>query len=150
MSQSDHDNTTSNAVADSYSRIANKEADSLVFPSALSVDDNQLRDNLKASESAAKARRAIARAEREKDENTLRRILGISAVGFVGFQLLVCNAVISIYVIVLLVRGQDIPSEVLIGWMSSALVEIIGILWVIARSLFPFKDKRRNRDAESR
>lgn len=48
----------------------------------------------------------------------------------------------------MLVLKQYVPTEVLITWLSSTIVEIIGILWVIARSLFPFHDRHRDAKGE--
>ena len=41
-----------------------------------------------------------------------------------------------------------VPSNVMVAWMASTFVEVIGILWVITRSLFPFNDAYRDRDGE--
>ena len=43
---------------------------------------------------------------------------------------------------------REIPNEVIISWMGATTAEIIGILWVIARSLFPFRDEHRSADLE--
>lgn len=32
-------------------------------------------------------------------------------------------------------------SAVMIAWLSASVVEVVGILWVIARNLFPYRDK---------
>lgn len=105
------------------------------------------RSNLRRKE-RAEARKAEADAARAEGENELRGMLGRWALRFVGFQIVVCDAVIGAYVASSIVRGETVPQEVLIGWMTSSLVEIIGILWVIARSLFPFKDGGGNRTQE--
>lgn len=83
-------------------------------------------------------------------ENELRRTLGLTAIKFVAGQLIVCDTVFALYVNYAMNMGWHIPNEVIIGWMAASLVEIIGILWVIARSLFPFRDRHRDRDAESK
>ena len=95
----------------------------------------------------AEARKAEADAERAEGENELRNMLGKWALRFVGFQILVCDVVVGAYVGSSICRGEAVPSEVIIGWMTSSLVEIIGILWVIARSLFPFKDRGGSRES---
>lgn len=43
---------------------------------------------------------------------------------------------------------HSVPSNVMVAWMASTFVEVIGILWVITRSLFPFNDAYRDRDGE--
>ena len=58
------------------------------------------------------------------------------------------NATIVAYIVTMLVLKQDVPTQVLITWLSSTIVEIIGILWVIARSLFPFRDRHRDTEGE--
>lgn len=82
------------------------------------------------------------------DENKIRRRLGLWALIFVGCQLAACDALVAAYVIVELVRDDMIAPTILTAWMGASLVEIIGILWVIARSLFPFRDKYHNKSEE--
>ena len=43
---------------------------------------------------------------------------------------------------------REIPTEVIISFIGATTAEIIGILWVIARSLFPFQDENRSADLE--
>ena len=94
--------------------------------------------------------KAEAKIERVRQENSLRKTLGVCALWFVGIQLAVCDIVMGIYIIRTMLVNGSVPSEILIGWMTACLVEIIGVLWVIARSLFPFKDRHRDKDAESK
>lgn len=96
----------------------------------------------------AEAIKAEEEANRIRQENELRKSIGKWALRFVGGQLIICDVVIAIYIIRTMIVSGFVPSEILIGWMGACLVEIIGILWVIARSLFPFRDESRNRDAE--
>lgn len=63
-------------------------------------------------------------------------------------QLVITNTTIVAYIVTMLVLKQYVPTEVLITWLSSTIVEIIGILWVIARSLFPFHDRHRDTKGE--
>lgn len=81
-------------------------------------------------------------------ENTLRNRLGTAAIVFVSVQLGVCNIGIIAYFVYCICKGWGIPNEVIVGWMAASLVEVIGILWVIARSLFPFRDSHRDKSAE--
>lgn len=83
-------------------------------------------------------------------ENKLRNRLGTAAIVFVSVQLGVCNIGIIIYFCYCISRGWGIPTNVILGWMAATLVETIGILWVIARSLFPFRDTYRNKQAEKK
>lgn len=52
------------------------------------------------------------------------------------------------YVIFSFWFDHAVPSNVMVAWMASTFVEVIGILWVITRSLFPFNDAYRDRDGE--
>lgn len=81
-------------------------------------------------------------------ENKLRNRLGTAAIVFVSVQLGVCNLGVIIYFVYCICRGWGIPNEVIIGWMAASLVEVIGVLWVIARSLFPFRDRYRDKNSE--
>ena len=82
---------------------------------------------------------------RRAQENQLRILLGVSCLMFVGLQLAACDVLVFWYVLANLTADL---TRILVAWMSSSLVEVIGILWVIARSLFPLRDKRRTRKAE--
>lgn len=85
---------------------------------------------------------------RREQENQLRKKVATWSLWFVLGQLVVTNATIVVYIGFMLVRKQYVPTEVLITWMTSTIVEIIGILWVIARSLFPFRDKHHDIEGE--
>lgn len=88
--------------------------------------------------------------KRREQEIELRREIAKKIVRFVAGQLILTNMLIWIYFLVMLARDEPIPSTVIASWLGSALVEILGLLWVIARSLFPFKDRFRNSAAENR
>lgn len=92
----------------------------------------------------AKLRKLEAKTARQEQENKLRVDVATRIVEFVAGQLILTNMMIWTYFLVMLARAQTIPSEVIIAWLSSTIVEILGLLWVIARSLFPFKDKYRD------
>lgn len=83
----------------------------------------------------------------DKRATTLLRI-GVATVCalIVGLQLWQCDDLIRTYVS----SQKMVPSEILISWMSATVVEVIGLMWVIARSLFPFRDKQRDKEAEKR
>lgn len=71
-----------------------------------------------------------------------------SALKFVWRQLLASDVIVGAYVLAMLAMQREVPEGIIVGWMTATVVETIGILWVIARSLFPFRDERRDRDAE--
>ncbi len=71
----------------------------------------------------------------------------VTAIVFVGIQLWNCNAIVSEYVAYMIHTDKESP-VVIISSMATSLGEVVGILWVIARNLFPFHDKHRDREAE--
>ena len=103
--------------------------------------------NARRRENAA-LRKLDAKNTRREQENQLRKKVATWSLWFVLGQLIVTNATIVVYIGFMLVRKQYVPTEVLITWMTSTIVEIIGILWVIARSLFPFRDKHHDIEGE--
>lgn len=86
----------------------------------------------------------------KRQSNWLRVILAVGALFFVGTQLVASDWLVFKYMNAQLAAGRTLPTEFLIAWLAASLVEVIGILWVIARSLFPFRDKRRNQKAENK
>ena len=98
----------------------------------------------------ANERPEAAKADRAEDDNKLRKLMVYWAVGFVAWQIVVCDLVMAGYVITELCKNHPIAPQVIMAWLSASLVEVIGILWVIARNLFPFHDKYRNKKAERR
>ena len=96
----------------------------------------------------AQSRREEAVAERLEGENRLCESIGKSALKFVWRQLLASDVIVGAYVLAMLAMQREVPEGIIVGWMTATVVETIGILWVIARSLFPFRDERRDRDAE--
>lgn len=103
--------------------------------------------NARRRENAA-LRELDAKNTRREQENQLRKKVATWSLWFVLGQLIVTNATIVAYIVTMLVLKQYVPTEVLITWLSSTIVEIIGILWVIARSLFPFHDRHRDAKGE--
>lgn len=80
-----------------------------------------------------------------RQDRMLRKMIAAWAIGFVAFQLLFANLSFGFF----LWHNQAEPdASIMIAWLSSTVVEVVGILWVIARSLFPFNDRHRDREAE--
>lgn len=98
---------------------------------------------------SAHLRKLDAKNQRREQENKLRVTIAERIIDFVACQLFLTNMLAWVYAVVMLTRHDPIPSEVIIAWLSSTIVEIIGLLWVMARSLFPFRDKHRDKDAEN-
>lgn len=124
------------------------EAPEPEYQQVVKEQEGDVQNSNKERERALEYKRREKDVDRQGDENVIRRRLGFWALLFVGFQLFVCDALMVGYVVTELVVGNTIAPSVLASWMGSSLVEVIGILWVIARSLFPFRDKYRNLAAE--
>lgn len=108
-------------------------------------------ENSEAEESTSEALEAVKlrtqnlKLDQRQQDMGLRKALAYWAVFFVCVQLLAANVFFGIYLGHNAVKPD---TAVMIAWLTSTVVEVIGILWVIARSLFPFKDKLRNKEAE--
>jgi len=84
------------------------------------------------------------KAENRKQDMELRKRLATWAIAFVGMQLLVSNWFFYIFID----NNKVAPSsEVMIAWLSASVIEVIGILLVIARSLFPVKGPRPEKES---
>jgi hypothetical protein len=81
-----------------------------------------------------------------KDRNQtigLRKMLAWFAIAAVSVQLIVANLIFGWY---LWANGwKDLPSEIMIAWMSATVVEVIGIVVIIARNLFPARGRALTR-----
>ncbi|MBM6757031.1 hypothetical protein H6A18_11030 [Collinsella tanakaei] len=135
------------AIGEYDSAVERNEADSYAFDES-DINADVISKESRRRDSISRSRALEANAERLEEENSLRKDLASSALGLVKKQVIFCDVVIAIYFIWSMCTGSAIPPEVIIGWLTSCLVEIIGILWVIARSLFPFRDFHRDREGE--
>ena len=133
-------NAASNAVPDSREEVDDSADEATKTASSFNA---QRREN-------AALRKLDAKNTRREQENQLRKKVATWSLWFVLGQLVVTNATIVIYIGFMLAVKKYVPTEVLITWLSSTIVEIIGILWVIARSLFPFHDRHRDKKGERR
>lgn len=91
--------------------------------------------------------RLVSIDERKQDErerqgletSKLRRAVAWVAIGLVTIQLLASNAFFIWHMMV----TSGAPSQpIMLGWMSTSVVEIIGILGIVAHSLFPSNGKK--------
>lgn len=87
--------------------------------------------------------RRQALSERVKDENELRNKLGNALLWMVGVQLGISDLFLSIFMC-----ANPHSSTVMLAWLSACVIEVIGLVWVITRSIFPFKDGYRDTKAE--
>ena len=84
------------------------------------------------------ARETMQKLVKTNQRLRLRRLVAKWAIVFVVVQLLCSNYLFWRFLEVNLYRIND---PVMIAWLSACVVEVIGILVVIARSLFPKKDQ---------
>lgn len=130
-------------TVDAIEKYADLEKESSFPESDLSGYDSDREDLeyrradalLREREAAADEHEAMA--ERAKDNNRLRKRVSTWLLVIVSAQLFLCNAGIIAYGVVTLASGNTIPHEVILGWLASCLVEVIGVLVVIVKSLFP-------------
>ena len=142
------DNTSDDEVVHFYHLVAKGNERDSVSLHAAEITDSQIQDASDRREANARNRKLEAEADKLVGENNIRKTVATWSLRFVGFQIFVCDALIAAYIVVNLVRKITVPSEVIFGVLGTSLVEIIGILWVITRSLFPFHDSHRDRSKE--
>lgn len=65
----------------------------------------------------------------------LKRWLSVKIVRWMGRQLVVANILFVLYA--WLGREWDVPAPAISAWLGATVVEIIGIVYIIARYLFP-------------
>lgn len=82
--------------------------------------------------------------EQKQQEVQLQRKLGSWALITVTTQLVITNVIMVAYFVLQFIYAQTVPSQVLIAWMTTCFAEVLGILWVIARSLYPRRDNAAN------
>jgi len=79
---------------------------------------------------------AIVKLRARQQDVKLKRMLALFAVVAVSVQLLVADLILMRWI----VFGETAPSDgVLVAWMSATVVEVIGIVAIVARNLFPGK-----------
>ena len=87
--------------------------------------------------------RRQALSERVKDENRLRNMLGYVLLGIVGVQLVISDIFLYKFMC-----ANPHSTSVMLAWLSACVIEVIGLVWVITRSIFPFNDGYRDMKAE--
>ena len=87
--------------------------------------------------------RRQALSDRVKDENKLRNLLGYVLLGIVGVQLVISDVFLYKFM-----RANPHSTSVMLAWLSACVIEVIGLVWVITRSIFPFNDGYRDMKAE--
>lgn len=86
--------------------------------------------------SDAKAEKLLSKAEADRLEqaNALRPFFFWSVVASMAFTLLASVGIMAFYI---WSQWDDIDSAVMIAWMSAAVVETIGLAYIVANYLFP-------------
>ena len=80
------------------------------------------------------SRKATLKLRAREQDVSLKRLLASVAIAAVILQLLVADAFLAYYML----WAKHPPSEtVLIAWFSASVVEVIGIVAIVARNLFP-------------
>jgi hypothetical protein len=79
-----------------------------------------------------------------KQTMKLRFTLAWFTMGAVAVQLLTANVLFALYLSLPSWR-ENTPPVVIVAWLSATVVEVIGIVLVIARNLFPGSEKTRTR-----
>ncbi|OZG49208.1 hypothetical protein [Bombiscardovia coagulans] len=73
-----------------------------------------------------------------RQQNKLRFLLGGGLIVCVVLQLLISDCVVGAYVL-----HQSVASErIVLAWMSTSVIELLGIIMVVVRSLFPLNGDR--------
>ncbi|WP_223587342.1 hypothetical protein [Microbacterium sp. OVT16B] len=85
------------------------------------------------------AREATLKLRAREQDVGLKRLLAWVAIAAVILQLAVADAFLAYYML----WADEPPSDtVLIAWLSASVVEVIGIVAIVARNLFPNRTKR--------
>jgi hypothetical protein len=86
------------------------------------------------------ARSATLKLRAREQDVGLKRLLAWVAIVAIGLQLVVADAFLAYY----LLSWHYVPSDtVLIAWLSASVVEVIGIVAIVARNLFPNRSRRK-------
>lgn len=85
-----------------------------------------------------KAQLGKLKLEGHSDTLKLRRRLGVAAIVLMAVQLAVADVAFFFYG-----EANDwkIPGEVVIGWLSSVVVQVVGVVFIVAKNLFPANGK---------
>lgn len=91
-----------------------------------------------------KSRERLQRLIKTNQRLKLRRLIANWAIFFVIIQLACSNVFFALY---LGKNEYTVAPPVMIAWLSACVIEVIGILIVIARSLFPRRDRGDKSDS---
>lgn len=81
---------------------------------------------------------------RDRNQNIrLKKMLARFAIAAVSFQLAAAFVVLVYY---LCVTSPEPSEMVIVAWLSATVVEVIGIVYIIARNLFPDRARRKSNE----
>lgn len=105
-------------------------------PDGDSSESSDAEQDTRTALEAQKLRIQTLKAENRQQDIRLRKRLAYWAIAFVGAQLVASNIFFGVYIFS---NRADASSQVMTAWLAASVIEVIGILLVIARSLFPVK-----------
>lgn len=79
-------------------------------------------------------RKRKAEADNAELDVNLKKIIGRAALVLMGLQVVIADMAFFFYGFAL---EWDVPEAVIIGWMTATVVQVIGVVLIIARHLFP-------------
>jgi low temperature requirement protein LtrA len=86
---------------------------------------------------------AVVKMRDKEQDIALKKILAWASVAFVAFQLIIANLFFGFY---LWHARETTPNSIMMAWLSATVIEVIAILGIIARSLFPGRKNRKPLD----
>lgn len=93
-----------------------------------------------AANAVADLRQRNIKLKHQKQLLKLRKMVARWALWIVVVQLFLANLFFGFY---LGFNLREPNQAIMVAWLTSTVVEVIGILWVIARNLFPYRDKQK-------
>lgn len=80
---------------------------------------------------------------RKREDIDLRRMIAKFTMWIVVIQLTASNGFMGWY---LWFNADKADKAIMLGWMSSSVIEIVGIMAIVAGSLFPNKKSKSNKE----
>lgn len=105
-----------------------------IEPAETDVEDQSISDAL----ATVQLRREKLKLKQRRQHMKQREMFALWAMVLVSLQLVIANTAFLNY---LSENIHDLDASVMIAWLSATVVEVVGIMWVIARNLFPYRDK---------
>ena len=123
----------------SAAQLSKKPAASYPFRIVTALPDAESKADEKLAADEANSERKIAKTSRYKDTSRLRILLAKATVRILSVQVVAIDIAMIWYVIA---SGKEASTTIMTAWLVSNFTEIIGVLLVITRSIFPQKSKK--------